>query len=227
MLSNVLLLLLLLLLLLSFCSSWKDSVKPSILFSFLYYFLGFYLFRLIIYWYCPASLYYYHATKLSKTAIINILFVKKSWEVDKHCVLLHRKLDLGLFVSRISLYRKVLKFRTLYSLLYAYILLFYVAIKLHCGMTNSIDPNRTTSGAVWSASTLFAILGLYYGITYSCTMSALFLLAILLETLVYEILGMLPYLKASKTHLSEVRAHSSGRRWGSFCGTARNLIYDT
>ena len=50
--------------------------------------------------------------------------------------------------------------------------------KILIGMATSIDPDQTALGAVWSGSTLFAY-------------------AILSDSLVYEILGYLPYVKTA------------------------------
>ena len=55
-------------------------------------------------------------------------------------------------------------------------LLMHLFLKILSGMANSVDPDQTApSGAVWSGSALFAYV-------------------ILSETLVFEILGHLPYI---------------------------------
>ena len=78
---------------------------------------------------------------------------------------------------------KVLKFQTLYSILFWFkfcILCSLNQTKLLNGMANSVDPDQTApSGAVWSGSALFALFA--YGI--------------LSEILMFEILGHLPYPK--------------------------------
>ena len=70
-------------------------------------------------------------------------------------------------------YRKCPKIsNTLFYTFFALILLFmHLLLKILSGMTNSVDPDQT---AVWSGSALFAYV-------------------ILSETLVFEILGHLPY----------------------------------
>ena len=75
-------------------------------------------------------------------------------------------------------YGKYPKIQTLYSILFAYILLFMqLFLKILSEMANSEDPDQTApSGAIRSGSALFA-----------------YLYIILLATLMYEILGHLSY----------------------------------
>ena len=74
--------------------------------------------------------------------------------------------------------RNFLKFWTLYSILFWPKLSFLcncTFLKILCGLANSVDPDQTAPlGAVWSGYALFACV-------------------ILSDTLVFEILGHLPY----------------------------------
>ena len=76
----------------------------------------------------------------------------------------------------------------LFHPLLAYILLsMLLLLKILSGMANSVDPDQTApSGAVWSGSTLFAYV-------------------ILSDTLVFGILGHLPYIYMDTSHMHYIQ----------------------
>ena len=107
------------------------------------------------------------------------------WEMDSYAIYEQQRFrwactsmqsDLGILFSSTYMVN-VQKFQTLYFILFSpkFCFLCTCWLKIHCEMTNSLDPDQTApSGAVWFGSALFAYV-------------------ILSDTLETEILGHLLY----------------------------------
>ena len=144
--------------------------------------------------------------------LLKLMYLAVEWQHEKMGHVAFTVKIYGLAMFLISPWKhtvNVLKFRTLYSILFWPKFCFLCSGFILSGKANSVDPDQTApSGAVWSGSAQFAY-------------------AVLSDTLVFDILVHLPYIVgAQKQHcLSEVLLMSTRKLYNVFAWGSKKYIY--